>query len=60
MVENVFGHLKEELFNHSRFDTVEEFTTAPDEYLGCYSTTRISTMLRGLSPVEYRTQALTV
>jgi putative transposase len=32
VTENVFGRLKEELFNHSRFDTVEEFTTAPDEY----------------------------
>lgn len=59
VAENFFGHVKEELFNHDRFDTVEEFTAALDEYLGWYNTTRISTTLKGLSPVEYRAQALT-
>lgn len=58
IAENFFGHLKEELFHHNRFDTVEDFTTALDDYLDWYNTTRISTTLKGLSPVEYRTQAL--
>lgn len=58
MAENFFGHLKEELFHHTRFDTVEEFTVALDEYIHWYNTTRISTTLKGLSPVEYRAQAL--
>lgn len=58
IAENFFGHLKEELFHHNKFDTVEEFTAALDEYLGWYNTTRISTTLKGLSPVEYRAQAL--
>ena len=58
IAENFFGHVKEELFNHDRFDSVEEFTAALDEYLGWYNTTRISTTLKGLSPVEYRAQAL--
>jgi putative transposase len=58
MAENFFGHLKEELFHHNRFDTVEEFTAALDDYLDWYNTTRISTTLEGLSPVEYRAQAL--
>lgn len=58
IAENFFGHLKEELFHHNRFDTVDEFTTALDDYLNWYNTTRISTTLKGLSPAEYRAQTL--
>jgi putative transposase len=58
IAENFFGHLKEELFHHTKFDTVEEFTVELDEYLDWYNTTRISTTLKGLSPAEYRAQAL--
>lgn len=58
IAENFFGHLKEELFHHNKFDTVAEFITALDDYIGWYNTTRISTTLKGLSPVEYRAQAL--
>ncbi|MFS8104303.1 IS3 family transposase [Lentzea alba] len=58
IAENFFGHLKEELFHHNRFDTVAEFTEALDDYIDWYNTTRISTTLKGLSPVEYRAQAL--
>ena len=58
IAENFFGHVKEELFHHNRFDTVDEFIAELDEYLDWYNTTRISTTLKGLSPVEYRTQAL--
>jgi putative transposase len=58
MAENFFGHLKSELFHHNRFDTVEAFTTALDEYVHWYNHHRISTKLKGLSPVQYRTQAL--
>lgn len=59
IAENFFGHLKEELFHHNRFHTVEEFTVALDEYIDWYNTTRISTTLKGLSPAEYRALALT-
>ncbi|WP_246446340.1 IS3 family transposase [Saccharothrix violaceirubra] len=58
VAENFFGHLKEELFHHTTFDTVEEFTAALHEYIDWYNTTRISTTLKGLSPVQYRAQAL--
>lgn len=58
MAENFFGHLKEELFHHNKFDTIAELTAALDEYIDWYNTTRISTTLQGLSPVEYRAQAL--
>ena len=58
VAENFFSHLKEELFHRERFETVEDFIQALDEYIGWYNTTRISTALQGLSPVEYRAQAL--
>lgn len=58
VIENFFGHLKEEFFHHATFRTVEHFTTALDDYIAWYNTERISTKLKGLSPVQYRTQAL--
>lgn len=59
IAENFFGRLKEELFHHNKFDTVEGFILALNEYIDWYNTTRISTTLEGLSPVEYRAQTLT-
>lgn len=58
VAESFFGHLKSELFHHNRFDTVEAFTTALEDYISWYNTERISTALKGLSPVQYRAQAL--
>ncbi|MGW6935508.1 IS3 family transposase [Lentzea sp. NPDC054927] len=59
IAENFFGHLKEELFHHNKFDSVEDFTTALDDYIAWFNTTRISTTLGNLSPADYRAQALT-
>ena len=56
--QSFFGHLKEELFHHATFTSVDTFTTALDEYLTWYNTDRISTKLKGLTPVQYRDQAL--
>lgn len=58
VAENFFGHLKSEMFHHNRFDSVEAFTTALDDYIHWYNNERISTKLKGLSPVQYRAQAL--
>ena len=58
VAENFFGHLKSEMFHHNRFDTVEAFTTALDEYIHWYNNHRISTTLKDLSPVQYRAQTL--
>ena len=58
IAENFFGHLKAEMFNRHRFDTVEAFTTALEDYIHWYNNDRISTKLKGLSPVQYRAQAL--
>ena len=58
VIENFFGHLKEELFHHTTFTSIDAFTTALDTYMSWYNTERISTKLKGLSPAQYRTQAL--
>jgi transposase InsO family protein len=58
VMENFFGHLKEELFHHVRFINTDALTAALKEYIRWYNTERISTKLEGLSPVQYRAQAL--
>jgi putative transposase len=58
VMENFFGHLKEELFHRVRFLNTDALTAAVHEYIHWYNTERISTKLKGLSPVQYRAQAL--
>ena len=58
MMENFFGHLKEELFNRVRFLNTNAMEKALHDYIRWYNTERISTKLEGLSPVQYRAQAL--
>jgi putative transposase len=58
VIENFFGHLKEELFHHVRFINTDALATALHEYIRWYNTERISTKLKGLSPLQYRAQAL--
>jgi transposase InsO family protein len=55
---NFFGHLKEELFHHVRFLSTDALAAQLKEYIRWYNTERISTKLKGLSPEQYRTQAL--
>ncbi len=58
VMENLFGHLKEELFHRVRFITLNALTAALHDYIHWYNTQRISTKLKGLSPVQYRAQTL--
>jgi len=58
VIENFFGHLKEEVFHRVRYMTIDALTTALHDYIHRYNNERISTKLKGLSPVQYRTQAL--
>ena len=58
VIENFFGHLKEELFHHVRFISTDALAAALHEYIRWYNIERISTKLDGLSPLQYRTQAL--
>jgi transposase InsO family protein len=58
VMENFFGHLKEELFHHVRYLSTDTLAAHLNEYIRWYNTERISTKLEGLSPVQYRAQAL--
>jgi putative transposase len=57
VMENFFGHLKEELFHHVRFLSTDALEAALHDYIRWYNNDRISTKLEGLSPVQYRAQA---
>ncbi len=52
VMENFFGHLKEELFHHVRFMSTDAFTTALHEYMSWYNTEEISIKLKGLRHLQ--------
>jgi putative transposase len=58
VMENFFGHLKEECVYHATFADGRELMTALEAYIGWYNTDRLSLALRGMSPVQYRAHAL--
>ena len=61
LMENFFGLLKTELFYgfEDRFKTIDELTQAIEDYIYYYNNDRIKSRLKGLTPAEYRNQALT-
>ena len=60
VMENFFGHLKSELLYLQKFDSVEHFIKELHNYIYYYNNHRIKVKLKGLSPVEYRTQSFFV
>ena len=58
VMENFFGHLKEDMFHHHEHAAIEAFTTDLKDYIRLYHTERISLTLEFLGPMEYRAQAL--
>ena len=56
-MESFFGTLKAELFRLGRFDSVEQLQDDICRYIDYYNHRRIKLKLKGLSPVQYRTQA---
>lgn len=58
MAESFFSTLKSECFYLERYGSINELKADIDEYIHYYNHERISLRLKGLSPVEYRTQAL--
>lgn len=57
-MESFFGTLKAEFFHLNQFATVDELKRGLDRYIHYYNHHRIKLKLKGLSPVKYRTQAL--
>ncbi|RNB78755.1 IS3 family transposase, partial [Brevibacillus fluminis] len=57
-IENFFGILKSEFLYMQEFENVEHFKQELAKYIDYYNNQRIKIKLKGLSPVQYRTQAL--
>ncbi|MEY3639491.1 MAG: transposase catalytic site ISRme12 [Pseudomonadota bacterium] len=55
-MESFFGTLKSEYFYLNKFESVKELAIGLKEYIDYYNNDRIKTKLKGLSPVQYRTQ----
>ena len=58
VMENFFGLLKTELYYLEKFESSQQLKSALEEYIDYYNHERIKLKLKGLSPVEYRTQPL--
>ncbi len=57
-MENFFGILKSEFFYVQKFTDLEHFKQELKKYIHYYNHKRIKLKLKGLNPVEYRTQSL--
>ncbi len=59
-MESFFGVLKSEFYYTEKFDDADTFIEKLKEYIWYYNHKRIKTKLKGLSPVQYRNQSLTL
>ncbi|MGU2445929.1 IS3 family transposase, partial [Burkholderia cenocepacia] len=57
-MESFFGTLKSECYKGHRFTCVSHLRDTLDHYIHYYNHERIKLKLKGLSPVQYRTQPL--
>ena len=60
VMENFFGLLKSELLYLQEFKDMDHFKEELINYIHWYNAKRVKNKLKGLSPVEYRTQSLDV
>lgn len=58
VIESFFATLKQEIFyEQTKFTSPDELKQTIDEYIHYYNHDRIKSKLKGLSPVQYRTQS---
>lgn len=57
-MESFFGTLKSEFFYLNQIDTIDQLQAGIRQYIHYYNHDRIRLKLKGLSPVQYRVQAL--
>jgi hypothetical protein len=57
-LEQVFGHLKDEFYRGRDWETFEEFKRDLEAYIHHWNHARRQVRLKGLTPVEFRDQAL--
>lgn len=60
VMESFFGTLKSEFFYLERFETIEQLQAGLEDYIHYYNHERISLKLNGLSPIQFRTQAMSL
>lgn len=58
VAENFFGLLKTEMYHNEVFKSADELIETIKEYIDYYNNKRIKLKLKGLTPIEYRNQAL--
>ncbi len=58
VAESFFGILKTEMFHDEVFKNADDLIEKIKEYIDYYNNKRIKQKLKGLSPIEYRKQAL--
>lgn len=57
VIESFFGLLKTEFFHNQSFTSVDHFQKELESYIDYYNNRRIKVKLKGLSPVQFRTQS---
>lgn len=57
VMENFFGLLKSEFYHNQKFFSIDHFTKELSGYIDYYNNRRIKAKLKGLSPVQFRTQS---
>ena len=60
LMENFFSIMKNEMYHGYAFSSLEELRRAMEEYIVYYNTERINLKRKGLSPLAYRQQSLSV
>lgn len=58
VAENFFALLKTEMYHNNHFKDANDLIAQIEEYIEYYNTKRIKAKLKGLTPIEYRNQAL--
>ncbi|TCV23279.1 IS3 family transposase, partial [Vibrio crassostreae] len=58
VAENFFALLKTEMYHNQSFEDADALIEQIKKYIEYYNTKRIKVKLKGLTPIEYRTQAL--
>jgi putative transposase len=58
VIENFFGIMKSEFLYLKEFESVEHFKLELAKYIEYYNYKRIKAKLKGMSPIQYRTNAL--
>ena len=57
VIENFFGIMKSEFLYLNVFKSIDHFKQELEEYINYYNNKRIKAKLKGMSPIQYRTNA---